>query len=360
MKKISTLFTLVLVISSLGVVAVHAQLLPVPSGSVFPDGWDLNDSKWDNGKVKGYVEGQTAPMLTAIDNQMGMTYWTDICVQVYAGTYSPGDPFAFLGFAPWNTSVTMVGRSLPDGTIIDYGDGNWDLDHPEVWGYKTDIISVAAPAQGLGPGGGGTNECDPAYYGVRVVFTPLAASGAYIIWGGHMAKPGDPIPADFFDETGLTNVPLGQGASAVGGGFKTRVEGSGDKTINFASPEAVPTAVDLASFTAVPHSGAIDLSWETVSEADNLGFNLYRSASPGGPRIRLNEALIPSQLPPGSPLGATYTFVDETALPGITYYYWLEDLDIYGLKTEHGPVSAGLPSLRWFLPSRPRPSWPGR
>ncbi|MBN1138371.1 MAG: hypothetical protein JXM73_17415 [Anaerolineae bacterium] len=105
-----------------------------------------------------------------------------------------------------------------------------------------------------------------------------------------------------------------------------------------------PTAVDLKSFTATPQAwtGTILLEWETVSEVDNLGFDLYRAESPGGRQIKLNDSLIPSQ-GPGSPMGYVYSFVDRTARPGRTYYYWLEALDIYGQTERYGPVSALIP-----------------
>jgi len=113
----------------------------------------------------------------------------------------------------------------------------------------------------------------------------------------------------------------------------------GDKTINF---NPIPLAVELASFTATPQSRSIQVDWETVSEVDNVGFNLYRAESPGGRQIRLNASLIPSK-GPGSPIGYSYSFVDRTARPGRTYYYWLEDLSVHGWYTKYGPVSAAIP-----------------
>jgi len=32
--------------------------------------------------------------------------------------------------------------------------------------------------------------------------------------------------------------------------------------------------------------------------------------------------------------------VDETAEPGVLYYYWLEDVDLSMITTLHGPVEA--------------------
>ncbi len=107
-----------------------------------------------------------------------------------------------------------------------------------------------------------------------------------------------------------------------------------------------PTAVDLARFEAWPERMAIHVEWETVTEIDNLGFNLYRADTPDGPYVKLNEELIPSQAP-GAPIGAVYVWLDGTVQTGRIYYYMLEDVDIYGYTTMHGPVqvTAG-PTLR--------------
>ncbi|MBN1138557.1 MAG: hypothetical protein JXM73_18350 [Anaerolineae bacterium] len=103
--------------------------------------------------------------------------------------------------------------------------------------------------------------------------------------------------------------------------------------------QSIPDAVRLVSFTATPLVGAIRLDWETATEIDNLGFNLYRATSPDDEPVRLNDTLIPSQAP-GSPVGARYTWLDRVMRSGVTYYYWLEDVDIYGFTTLHGPVNA--------------------
>jgi hypothetical protein len=100
-----------------------------------------------------------------------------------------------------------------------------------------------------------------------------------------------------------------------------------------------PTVVTLASFTATAQKGNILIAWETAIEIDNVGFNLYCSTSPNGPYVKLNEALIPSQSP-GSIFGAVYTWLDEDVEVGTTYYYKLEDIEIGGRRTFHGPIAA--------------------
>jgi hypothetical protein len=57
---------------------------------------------------------------------------------------------------------------------------------------------------------------------------------------------------------------------------------------------------------------------------------------------------------PGSPVGASYEFLDESVEPGLTYWYWLEDVDAYGVPTRHGPLSVQVPvqpgDHRLYLP----------
>jgi len=104
-------------------------------------------------------------------------------------------------------------------------------------------------------------------------------------------------------------------------------------------PDTSP-AVQLLLFEATGREEFIELSWETASETDNLGFNLYRATSLDGESIKINAELMPSQVPPGSPFGAVYEYEDTTVILYVTYYYWLEVVDIYGQSELHGPVSA--------------------
>jgi len=108
-----------------------------------------------------------------------------------------------------------------------------------------------------------------------------------------------------------------------------------------------PTTITLQSFSA--HLGAdkngasrVVLAWKTGGESHNLGFNVYRDQN--GNRVRMNSSMIAGSallmsgaLPKHS--GRSYTWIDPSAsLAGTNY--WLEDIDVNGTRTMHGPVSA--------------------
>lgn len=100
-----------------------------------------------------------------------------------------------------------------------------------------------------------------------------------------------------------------------------------------------PTAVVLRSFTTTRANWAVTLKWVTASESNNLGFNLYRSTSLTGRRYKVNPELIRSKYP-GSPLGASYSYVDKGRMISRTFYYWLEAVGTRGNATSYGPFKA--------------------
>jgi photosystem II stability/assembly factor-like uncharacterized protein len=104
------------------------------------------------------------------------------------------------------------------------------------------------------------------------------------------------------------------------------------------------TLIKLASFGADCQSNEIIIAWNTLSELDNAGFNLWRSEAENGSYIKINSSLI--EAVGGATLSAEYSFTDATAIPGGTYYYKLEDIDTSGGSTFHGPVSAKIPAIK--------------
>ncbi len=105
-----------------------------------------------------------------------------------------------------------------------------------------------------------------------------------------------------------------------------------------------PTLINLSSFTATPSNRAVIIEWSTESEIGNAIFNLYRTELENGDYIKINSSLISAQ--GSSTQGASYEFIDTNVQNRKTYYYKLEDIDLNGTSTMHGPVSA---TPRWIL-----------
>lgn len=80
----------------------------------------------------------------------------------------------------------------------------------------------------------------------------------------------------------------------------------------------------------------VTVTWQTGSESDTAGFNVWRS-EPGAPIDvpihKVNGALIPAR---GNALaGADYTIEDTATVPGETYVYQIEEIDATGRGRRH-------------------------
>ena len=95
------------------------------------------------------------------------------------------------------------------------------------------------------------------------------------------------------------------------------------------------TAVTLLEFTAVGDGSDVKVGWQTTLETQNMGFDLYRSESREGPYEKLTPQLIPGGF--DSP-GGSYGYTDKGLVRGRLYYYLLEDVDVHGRVTRHGPI----------------------
>jgi hypothetical protein len=95
------------------------------------------------------------------------------------------------------------------------------------------------------------------------------------------------------------------------------------------------TAVTLRSLTASRSHAGVLVRWRTGTEADTLGFHVYRGR---GPKLmRVDRRLIPAK---GSVAGARYSFVDRRA-PRAKLIYRLQAVGTDGSRTWYGRASVG-------------------
>lgn len=106
------------------------------------------------------------------------------------------------------------------------------------------------------------------------------------------------------------------------------------------SVNAAPTAIALSSFKAAGYDNGVYLNWKSGFEAENLGFNIYREVA--GKRTLVTPDLVAgSALRTGASTklaaGQSYGWWDKSAGEQQDARYWLEEVDINGLRTMHGP-----------------------
>lgn len=97
------------------------------------------------------------------------------------------------------------------------------------------------------------------------------------------------------------------------------------------------TAATLAHFTARRVAEGVEVTWSTATETLNAGFRLYRGRELYAPPALLHDGLIPAH-GEGATQGYDYVYVDTSGDLRGPLYYWIEDVDLAGVATRHGPA----------------------
>lgn len=94
----------------------------------------------------------------------------------------------------------------------------------------------------------------------------------------------------------------------------------------------------------------VEITWETATEQNTAGFNLYRSTDREGDFVLVNvDEFIPGE---GSAVsGASYRYSDSGVEAGQTYYYVLEEIETDGsrLRYEDDLFEYAVPTFIWWL-----------
>ncbi len=79
------------------------------------------------------------------------------------------------------------------------------------------------------------------------------------------------------------------------------------------------------------------LRWTTRREIKTAGYLIHRAENSAGPFLQLTRELIPAANDPY--LGGTYVYTDTDTIPGVMYYYQLEDVGLDGARTRQDPIA---------------------
>ncbi len=130
-----------------------------------------------------------------------------------------------------------------------------------------------------------------------------------------------------------------------GGTYTVTVEAR-DKVGNVGSNSDTSLQVELSAFTALETDGKITLYWRTETEVGNIGFRVYRSTQPDGPFTKRGFIAGAGN----SAMPRDYQWTDTRVQAGQTYYYYIEDIDVVGVKTKSDIISIVVPPAKPALP----------
>jgi hypothetical protein len=226
------------------------------------------------------------------------------------GTFDPdlrllSSRFDGLEFGPWRDDTELVQEiiAIPDPTRL-RGKSQWSI--VKVSCAKLDIDCSDPSLNGLDQDGDG-----------------------YVLCNGT-------TPVDCNDQRDVIN-PAAQELCSNG------LDDDCDGLVDDDDDDCVPLSVNLDSFTAELEAGGVRLRWTTSMELDNLGFRVLRAAA-GEKRAVLTPQLIPAAGTEGG--GASYEYLDSGAPRRGVVTYYLEDVDLQGRVTLHGPLRVRLGGLK--------------
>jgi len=97
-----------------------------------------------------------------------------------------------------------------------------------------------------------------------------------------------------------------------------------------------PTAIELLEFSARPNEKGLEVRWVTAAEVNSQDFRLMRSVTEDvGSAVAVTPLLIKSI----GEQGGEYQFMDQSAIAGLTYHYWLLETETTGKKNYYGPIN---------------------
>ncbi len=104
--------------------------------------------------------------------------------------------------------------------------------------------------------------------------------------------------------------------------------------------DCLPLLVTYDSIQAERTKRGVLITWTTESENDNAGFRVLRETTfRTGKSLMVVSPFIPSG---GNSLtGMSYEFLDDSKDAATAQHYYLEDIDLWGRISRHGPIEFG-------------------
>jgi hypothetical protein len=258
-----------------------------------------------------------------------------------------------------NANVSRVTSGAPIGDVCDYAypAGPLSLAHPDGDSFEITALSgpngvhiyrVDAEPNITTPPAGFATISKSRYWGVFVSQPPGTAAPTMTTvhnYAGHPAIT-DESTLLLAERTNNATLSWTDAVATLNTGTQTLTNTNVTLLRNeyilgsSSGDNALP--VELSSFSASGSNGRVYLRWVTESEFFNQGFVIMRRLL-GEDQFQELDSWESNNELEGSNNNASqrvYTYTDYSVFNGFTYEYLLVDVDVNGVRTEHGPVKA--------------------
>ena len=235
---------------------------------------------------------------------------------VVSGTVGPGDP----------TRSKTVGNSNPSSCAAPVAFPGTSNDTPQYDAYSFKSTSASTQCVTVSLTAASLNVFLSAYQGS---FDPTNAATNFLATSGICRNA--PFSFSFNVPAGATFIVVVEECDSDQPPATYTIDVTGTSVI---------LAATFAGASASRTGRGVLVRWRTASEAETLGFNVYRQVR--GERVKLNRHLLPAR---GSIGGASYSYVDRKAPTRRALRYWLQVVDTDGSRTWQGPIRLGASSV---------------
>jgi len=292
-------------------------------------------------RYDGLQTGETVTMTLAYDDMKGgkhaydfLTSWDstesgDICGRTPNNVFCP--PLDTSMQIPLDPQVTAA--TSPDAQTL--------VASRLFKCYGCTMVSVGTPTSG--PGFPAAEETTIVVsFTVNADSQNGAAGGSPILaWGGHLARGLDWGAG--LGASSITGGPFHMAMRTITCSVTDCSTGEQDRNIQPGAIQPV-LAVKTHSFKAQRSGRAVTLRWQTASEENVLGYDVYRLVR--GHRVKLNHRIIPAASLTKTATSHSYSFraVLRSRKLAASSRYVLAEVHANGSRTMYGPVRASAAS----------------
>lgn len=146
------------------------------------------------------------------------------------------------------------------------------------------------------------------------------------------------VPSADFSRKILEELEAGRtiGEAVLAGKRREGVDEDSIRQYNLLGDPALPIALPKLAKAEHPDWLRNRIRWQTASEVDNFGYDIYRGLKEEGPFTKITKTPVPGNGTTDEP--STYEYWDAEIEEGVEYWYYVESISIQGERERFTPI----------------------